>query len=205
MKFADQDLDISGSRVTVARVISRITPAPLFNLYVGIVVAFTSPIGLGPRLDAISSLIICFFLMVILPAAPIVYEAMKGRIDLDVSEQAMRTRFFLAAILFYIVAYVIYWVMECHVMAVLALAYVTVTTGIMIITWWSKVSVHCAGVGGPGTAIIIIYGILGLPVVLVWIAVVWSRPVLQQHTLKQAVVGLTAAIIITCITYLMFW
>ncbi len=191
--------------MTVARVISRVTPAPLFNLYVGIVVAFTSPIGLGPNLDAISSLAICFFLMVMLPAAPIVYEAMKGSIDLDVSEQAMRTRFFLAAILFYIVAYVIYWVMECHVMAVLALAYVTVTAGIMVITWWSKVSVHCAGVGGPGTAIIIIYGVLGLPVVLVWIAVVWSRPVLQQHTLKQAVVGLMAAIIITCITYLMFW
>lgn len=205
MKFADQDLNISGARVTVARVISRITPAPLFNLYVGIVIAFASPIGLGPYLDAISSLAICFLLMVILPAAPIVYEAMKGRIDLDVSEQAMRTRFFLAAIVFYIAAYVIYWIMECHVMAVLALAYVTVTTGIMVITWWSKVSVHCAGVGGPGTAIIIIYGIFGLPVILVWIAVVWSRPVLKQHTLKQAVVGLMAAIIITCITYLMFW
>jgi hypothetical protein len=205
LRFADQDLDISGTRVTVARVISRVTPAPLFNLYVGIVVAFSSPIGLGPNLDAVSSLTICFFLMVILPAAPIVYEAMKGRIDLDVSEQAMRTRFFLAAILFYIVAYGIYSVLECHVMAVLALAYVTVTIGIMIITWWSKVSVHCAGVGGPGTAIIIVYGVLGLPVILVWIAVVWSRPVLRQHTLKQAVIGLVAAVIITCVTYIMFW
>jgi hypothetical protein len=205
LRFADQDLDISGTRVTVARVISRVTPAPLFNLYVGIVVAFSSPIGLGPNLDAVSSLTICFFLMVILPAAPIVYEAMKGRIDLDVSEQAMRTRFFLAAILFYIAAYGIYSVLECRVMAVLALAYVTVTIGIMIITWWSKVSVHCAGVGGPGTAIIIVYGVLGLPVILVWIAVVWSRPVLRQHTLKQAVIGLVAAVIITCVTYIMFW
>jgi hypothetical protein len=205
LRFADQDLDISGARVTIARVISRVTPAPLFNLYVGIVVAFSSPVGLGPNLDAVSSLTICFLLMVILPAAPIIYEAMKGRIDLDVSEQAMRTRFFLAAILFYIAAYGIYSVLECRVMAVLALAYVTVTIGIMIITWWSKVSVHCAGVGGPGTAIIIIYGVLGLPVILVWIAVVWSRPVLRQHTLKQAVIGLVAAVIITCVTYLMFW
>ncbi|MFW9920385.1 MAG: hypothetical protein ACFFED_12355 [Candidatus Thorarchaeota archaeon] len=205
LKFADEYLELSGTKVKLARLISRLSPAPLFNLYVGIVISVSSPIGLGPILTPISALLVCIIFMVILPIAPIVFEAWRGSVDLDVSDQSMRARFFLYAILFYSISSAFYWIFECHIMAVLSFAYITVTTGIMIVTHWTKVSVHCAGVGGPGTAIIIVYGFIGLLVIPIWLGVVWSRPILKQHTLLQSIGGLALAILITICTYFAFW
>ena len=205
MKFADETLDISGRQVKAARVISRLTPAPLFDLYVAIIIALSSPVGLGPYLNPLSVVLICLLFMVILPISPIVFEAWRGKVDLDVSEQSMRSKFFLWAVVFYVVAFDIYWLASCTVMAVLAASYITVTIGIMISTKWSKVSVHTAGVGGPGTAMFFIYGLYALPVILVWSVVIWSRLVLQQHTMKQVIAGLLLAIVITAATYLIMY
>ncbi|MCK5152141.1 MAG: hypothetical protein KAQ65_09880 [Candidatus Thorarchaeota archaeon] len=203
MKFADEHLELPGYHAKIARMISRLTPAPLFDLYIGIIFAFSSPIGLGPILSPWVVLAICIVFMVILPVTPIIYEAWRGSVDLDVSEQAMRGRFFLYAIVFYTVAFDIYTLAFCDVMAWLSAAYITVTAGIMIATKWSKVSVHAAGVGGPGTALFFIYGILAWPVVIIWSLVVWSRVVLKQHSLTQSLSGLFLAIGITIITYLL--
>ena len=205
MKFADENLEIAGTNVTIARVISRLTPAPLFNLYVGIIISFTSPIGLGDVLTPISALLICIAFMVIAPIIPIIYEAWKGNVDLDVSEQEMRSKFFVFAIFCYLVATFSYFILDCHILMVLSIAYVTVTMGVMLATHWTKVSVHCAGVGGPGTALIICYGSVALVVVPVWLMVIWSRPILQQHTLSQSILGVIIAVLITICTYLIFW
>ncbi len=201
MKFADQSLEIKGPKAKIARVISRLTPAPLFNLYVGVIFISTSPIGIGPILSPVFAFVICVIFMVILPITPIVIEAWRGNVDLDVSEQSMRGKFFLYAIGFYIISLVFYYFAQCTIMFWLSAAYITVTSGIMISTHWSKVSVHAAGVGGPSTALLIIYGVLAWPVIIVWTLVIWSRVFLHQHTLRQAVAGLTLAIIITLGTY----
>ncbi len=205
MKFADEALDISGNQVRVARIVSRLTPAPLFDLYVAIIIALSSPIGLGPHLDSISVVLICFLLMVIGPILPIVYDAWRGKVDLDVSEQSMRTKFFLWAIVCYVIAFDIYWFASCTVMAVLAAAYITVTIGVMLATRRSKVSVHTAGVGGPGTAMFFVYGIYAFPVVFIWCAVLWSRVILRQHTVRQVLAGLLLSVVITIGTYLILY
>ncbi|MHA1908292.1 MAG: hypothetical protein ACW98Y_13420 [Candidatus Thorarchaeota archaeon] len=201
MKFADEHLELPGYQAKLARAISRLTPAPLFDLYVGIIFVFSSPIGLGPILTPWFALLICIIFMVTLPVVPIVYAAWRGKVDLDVSEQAMRGRFFLYAIVFYVIAFDIYTIASCDVLAWLSAAYITVTAGVMMATKWSKVSVHTAGVGGPGTALFFIYGVLAWPVVLVWVLVVWSRVYLRQHSFLQALVGLILSILITMVTY----
>ena len=205
MKYADELMDLSGTRVSIARVVSRLTPAPLINLYVGIIIAFSSPIGLGSILNSWVALLLTLILMVILPVSPIIVESWKGNVDLDVSVQEMRTRFFLYAILFYIIAFIVFLLMDCFVFMVLAAAYITVTTGVMIATWKSKVSVHGAGIGGPGTALIYIYGFFATPVILVWLLVIWARTTLKQHTLLQSILGVVFGIIITIITYQILW
>ncbi|TXT55158.1 MAG: conserved membrane protein of unknown function [Candidatus Thorarchaeota archaeon] len=201
MQYNDELIDLEGDRLTVARTVSRLTPAPLINLYVGIIIALTSPIGLGPILGYVEVILICIMFMVILPVVPIILAAWKGSVDLDVSERANRPKFFLNAILWYMLAYIIYGLLQCDVMRVLSAAYITVTTGVLIANQVSKVSVHGAGVGGPGTALIFIYGILALPVVLLWIGVVWSRTYLKQHTLIQSIMGVTMGVLITIATY----
>ncbi|MHA1960444.1 MAG: hypothetical protein ACW99U_09445 [Candidatus Thorarchaeota archaeon] len=202
MKYSDEILGLSGPRVTLARVISRVTPAPLINLYVGTIMSFLPAKWLGPVLDGFTSVLICIVFMVALPIVPIIYSAWKGEVDLDVSARRMRPKFLLFAMLCYSLAYLVYWWALCDVMRVLAAAYFTVTLGVLAGTLVTKISVHGAGVGGPGTALIYAYGLPALPVILLWGAVIWSRSELRQHTVMQTLGGVSLAIAITWLTYL---
>jgi membrane-associated phospholipid phosphatase len=201
LKYNDEGLDISGTTIQGARVISRLTPAPLINLYVGMIMVYTSPIGLGPVLNPAMALLVLIPGMVILPVIPIIYAAWRGHTDLDVSDRETRAKFFAFSLFCYSLVYVIFSLLECLILAVLSAAYFTVTAGVMIATLKSKVSVHGAGVGGPGTALLIVYGWIAWPVIILWIAVIWSRIVLKQHSLKQAFAGVMLGILITLPTY----
>ena len=205
MKYHDELLELHGARVTISRVISRLTPAPLINLYVGIIFSLSSPIGLGPVLNPFSSVLICLVIMVILPIVPIVYAAWKGNVDLDVSERESRTKFFTFSMMCYVIAFVVYGYFGCHIMRTLAAAYFAVTAGVLLVSFRSKISVHGAGVGGPGAALIYVYGTFALAVVFVWILVIYSRVTLKQHSLKQSITGVILAIIISWITYFMLY
>ncbi|MFX0053571.1 MAG: hypothetical protein ACFFAX_02740 [Promethearchaeota archaeon] len=201
LRYNDESLDIAGAGVQVARVISRLTPAPLINLYVGLIMVYSSPIGLGPVLNSTTAILILIPGMVVLPIVPIILSAWRGHVDLDVSSRETRARFFVFSLLCYGIVYVIFSLAECLILATLSAAYFTVTSGIMITTLKSKVSVHGAGVGGPGTALLIVYGWIAWPIIILWTAVIWSRTVLKQHSLAQAIAGVLVGILITLPTY----
>ena len=201
MKYGDESLDLHGRRVSVARAISRMAPAPLINLYVGIIFSLYSPIGLGSFLTPFTNILLVIIMMVILPITPILYAARKGNVDLDVSDWESRSKFFLFSLPVYACAFLVYWLLGCMIMSALAAAYFTVTSGVTIANQKTKVSVHGAGIGGPGTALFFVFGWLALPVVFAWILVIWSRTVLKQHTLKQSIAGVMLGIVITFCTY----
>jgi len=201
VKFGDELIELHGTAVSIARFISRVTPAPLINLYVGIIFSWFSPIGLGPILTPMGSLLLCIALMVIVPIAPIILEAVKGNVDLDVSKRESRTKFLLFSLPCYLLSFGVYAILGCVIMSSLAAAYFTVTTGVTVATMRTKVSVHGAGVGGPGTALLFVFGIIALPVVFVWVAVIWARIVLQQHSMTQSLTGVLLGVIITALTY----
>ena len=205
VKYHDEILELEGARVTVSRIISRLTPAPLINLYVGIIFSLASPIGLGPVLNPFSSILICLIVMVILPITPIVYAAWKGNVDLDVSERESRTKFFAFSMMCDVIAFVVYEYFSCHIMGILAAAYFSVTAGVLLVSLKSKISVHGAGVGGPGAALIYVYGLPALAVVIIWVLVIYSRITLKQHTLGQSIAGVILAIIITWSTYFLIY
>ena len=205
MKYHDELLELEGAKVTISRIVSRLTPAPLINLYVGIIFSLASPIGLGPILGPLSSFIICLVIMVILPIFPIVLEAWRGNVDLDVSDRGSRTKFFIFSILCYILAFVIYRYYECHIMSTLAAAYFSVTLGVLLVSIRWKISVHGAGVGGPGAALIYVYGLFALSVVIVWAIVIYSRVTLRQHTPTQSIAGVSIAVVISWVTYVLLY
>jgi membrane-associated phospholipid phosphatase len=88
-----------------------------------------------------------------------------------------------------------------HIMSTLAAAYFTVTLGVTIVSYRWKISVHGAGVGGPGAALIYVYGAVAIFVAIIWILVIWARTTLKQHSLEQSVGGVLLAIIISWTTY----
>ena len=202
VKFGDEMLLLEGKSVRIARIISRLTGAPLINLYVGIIMTVLAPQPtIGTVLDPILALGICIVFMVILPIVPIIYQAYRGNVDLDVSSQNMRTQFFLFAIFFYIISFSIYYLFSSPLMYTLSVAYIGVTTGVMIANRETKVSVHTAGIAGPGTALIIVYGLIATPVIILWGAVIWSRMKLEQHTMIQGLIGVVIGVIITFPVY----
>jgi len=205
VKYHDEILELKGTRVTISRVISRLTPAPLINLYVGIIFSLASPIGLGPVLTPLASILICLIVMVILPIAPIIYEAWRGNVDLDVSVRESRTKFFVFSMMCDVIAYVVYGYFSCHIMSTLAVAYFAVTAGVLLVSLRIKISVHGAGVGGPGAALIYVYGLPALTVVIVWILVIYSRITLKQHTLGQSIAGVALAILISWGIYFLIY
>ncbi|RDE15885.1 MAG: hypothetical protein C4K49_05415 [Candidatus Thorarchaeota archaeon] len=201
LKYYDETLGLTGRRVLLARVISRVVPAPFVNLYVTVIMSYFPPKSLGPYLSPLSIVLVCLVFMVVLPLSPIVFQAWRGKVDLDVSAREMRLRFFVFSLVCYTFAYVIYWLFQCSLMSVLAAAYFGVTLAVMISTLRTKVSVHAAGVGGPGTALLYVYGMLAVPVLVLWVAVVWARAYLKQHTLVQSVAGLAIGAIVTYFVY----
>ncbi len=201
MRFHDEILGLKGFDVTIARIISRLLPAPLINFYVGVIIGLTAPAGLGPTMTPLSAILVCTSVMVILPITPILIEARRGRVDLDVSDRSKRARFLLFALVCYACAYLIYWLNQCDVMRLLSAAYFTVTTGVLIMTLRYKVSVHAAGVAGPTTALLCVYVSSAWPVLFLWPLVTWARVRLSQHTLIQGLVGLLLGFLITLLTY----
>lgn len=167
--------------------------------------AYASPIGLGPMLDFVSALLVVVIIMVVAPIAPIVYAAWKGRTDLDVSVQESRSKFLAFSLLCYIFAIAIFGFTSCLILQVLAAAYFNVTLGVLIVNQRSKISVHGAGVGGPGTALLAVYGWMALPVVILWALVIWSRIRLRQHSFLQAAAGVILGVLITWPTYIVLY
>jgi membrane-associated phospholipid phosphatase len=205
VKYHDELLELAGARITFSRAISRLTPAPLINLYVGIIFSLASPIGLGPYLSPLQSVLICILIMVILPISPIVLEAWRGNVDLDVSNRESRTKFFVFSMMCYVLAFVVYGYFRCHIMSTLAAAYFSVTFGVLLVSLRWKISVHGAGIGGPGAALIYVYGPIALSVIFVWAMVIYSRVTLKQHTLLQSIAGVLIAVIISWTTYVFLY
>lgn len=143
--------------------------------------------------------------MVILPIVPIVFEAWRGNVDLDVSTRENRTRFFIFSMMCDVLAFAVYSFFACHIMSVLAATYFAVTLGVTIVSLRWKISVHGAGVGGPGAALIYVYGPVALLVTFVWALVVWSRITLKQHSLLQSVGGVVLAIAIAWTSYFLLY
>ena len=90
-------------------------------------------------------------------------------------------------------------------MSILAATYFAVTLGVTIVSLRWKISVHGAGVGGPGAALIYVYGPVAMVVTFVWALVVWSRITLKQHSLLQSVGGVVLAIAIAWTSYFLLY
>ena len=90
-------------------------------------------------------------------------------------------------------------------MAVIAVAYAAVTSVIAIVSLFWKVSAHAAGVTGPITGLIWVYGFFLFPVMFLAVIVAWSRWKLKLHTPLQLLTGILIAIVVTAIVYWILW
>ncbi|MFX1343193.1 MAG: hypothetical protein ACFFAL_10945 [Promethearchaeota archaeon] len=186
------------------RIISVMLSPPAIALGTVTVFAFFSPIGTG-LLQPWQSFLLGLFFIVIGPILPLTAMVARGKLTFDVRNRRDRPLLYLAAILVYSIGGVVAWFYQDHIMAVLAVAYGAVTSAIAIVSLFWKVSAHAAGVAGPITGLIWIYGLIPVPFLLLAVLVAWARWRQGLHTITQLVSGILIAMIVTAGVYWLFW
>lgn len=188
----------------LARYLSMLLSPPMIALGVVIVFAFYSPIGLGLLVEWQSFLLGIIF-VVVGPILPLSFMVARGKITIDVRNRRDRPLLYLAAIIVYGSGSVLAWIFQNYCMAVIAAAYVGVTSAIALTSLFWKVSAHTAGVAGPITALIWVYGLIAAPFLLLACVVGWARWRQALHTVPQLVGGVIIAMFVTASVYWLLW
>jgi hypothetical protein len=196
--------NLPSSSLRLVRIISVILSPPAIAFGTVIVFAFFSPIGTG-LLQQWQSFLLGLFFIVIGPILPLVIMVALGKLTFDVRNRRDRPLLYLAAILVYSTGAVVAWIYQNHAMAILAVAYAAVTSVIALVSIFWKVSAHTAGVAGPITGLIWIYGLIVAPFLLLAVLVAWARWRQGLHTVLQLVSGILIAMIVTAGVYWLLW
>ncbi len=177
------------------RVISTLLSPTLMAFYVLIVFSLLSE-------AKILSALIGFFFLTFIPSFSIYYFS-KGSIDY--TERKGRWKMYLIALLSYLIASLIFFSLNIHPMFLISLTYFFVAFAICIINFFWKISAHSAGVAGPITALIYVFGLSLLPLYLLVFLVIWCRRKMGIHNLEQLIAGAVVAIFITFLVYKILW
>jgi len=186
------------------KIISGTLSAPAISAYMMLLFVAYSPNGLGTLSQSQAAGLGLLFLLV-LPGLPLVYSARRGHTDLDVTDRHKRTPFYAIALASYAAGTATFWLLGAHTLAVLCAAYLAVTAAVTIINLFWKISAHAAGVAGPATALVYVFGLYGAPAFLFTPLVMWVRLRLRAHTLGQLVAGALVAIAVTAAVYFALW
>ena len=81
----------------------------------------------------------------------------------------------------------------------------SVNTGVVLLftTKW-KISVHTTGLSGPNGALILLLGPFGALIGILYPIIIWSRVLLEKHTLAQAIAGGVQGFFLTVIEMYLF-
>ena len=172
---------------------------------ISIVLSWFSPMGIGPTMSPLSSASIGILTLCIFPFLPVVYSAKSGKTDLDVSEVGKRVPLYGLGLLGYALGAMVFLLLGNWLMSAMALAYLCVGMSMLLITLAWKISAHTAGVAGPTTALVFVFGMWVVPLYLLSLLMIWARVRLRAHTLSQAVAGMLVAILVTSLVFMAFY
>ena len=139
----------------------------------------------------ISLYIVAILFSSVLHIIPIVYLKLKGEIkSLDIVSKEKRIMPLSFSILIYTIGYFLMnWMNASDISQVLMLGYIIITTIVIIITYWWKISIHALGISGPLVILNYYFGAIVLPFYILIPIVCVSRVILKRHTIKQVIVG----------------
>ncbi|MFX1318061.1 MAG: hypothetical protein ACFE9D_07895 [Promethearchaeota archaeon] len=188
----------------ITRALSNLLSPPLIAMGTVAVFTFYSPIGTG-LIQPWQSFLIGLFFVVIGPILPVVLMVARGKMTFDVKNRRDRPLLYLAAIITYVSGALIAWLYYNLTLIVIAIAYAGVTSVIALVSLYWKVSAHSAGVAGPITGLIWVYGLFFVPFMLLAVLVAWARWKLKLHSPSQLLAGILIAIIVTAMVYWVLW
>lgn len=178
----------------LARFISTLFVPPSFTIIIFTIFAFT--LESEPIKQVVTNLIALVFGFI----APIVLFLIlrkKGKLaDQDASIKEQRTIPFVIAIVFYLIGL---WIMIKYDLNIISIAfwfcYISNTIITIFINRFWKISAHAMGVAGPFSAMVFVFGWLGIILLPIVILIGWARIELKCHTLTQVIAGILLAFI----------
>jgi len=188
----------------LANFISIFVAPPTMAILATVSFSLWSPIGLG-LLSAPFSILLCFFCFVFFPFFSVLYFYRNSVSDLYVSKRETRTPLLLIAIISYSVAAIVFFFTNTKIMFLLALGYTFVSIILLVVNFFWKVSIHCAGVAGPIFSLIFVFGLNAIPLSLIVGLVGWSRIKLKSHTFAQTLAGTLVSLTVGIVVYPMLY
>lgn len=182
--------------------ISIVFSAPIIAAFVTVV--FSQYSSSLPGLNFANSIIPGFIFLSIFPAFVILLRG-KTFTGWNFFDRKERNKVYPWVILSYFFGSLIFWVTGNKVMFMVSFSYMLVTAALSLINLSWKISVHTAGLTGPITALVCVFGFFLSPLYLLTIPVAYSRYRLGSHDNTQLVTGALLAIGITFLTYLVLW
>jgi len=151
--------------------------------------------------NIVGSLLIGLIFLTLYPTLSIYRKYRQGEIDLDVSDKKDRPLIFLQSIASFAMCAAIFFFVQDKLMFAVALSYFLVTTIIMLINFFSKISTHTAGLAGPITAIVFYFGIFYAPLYLLLLPVAYARFKLGMHNRFQLAAGTAVGAVLTYVIF----
>jgi len=182
--------------------ISEILSPTMVAMYVTIIFSLYSQLS-------VFNILLCIFIgnlfLSLIPTVSIYYLSKTGYADTEFSKRERRAIVYLIGLLCFVIASLIFWLLNFHIMFLISMAYVFVTSAVFIINLFWKISAHSAGVAGPTTALVYVFGPTLIPLYVVTLLVIWVRLKIKVHNLKQLIAGALIAIFITLLVYTILW
>jgi len=184
-----------------AKAISNLLSLPLVASAVVIVFSFFNPEGLGSILTPLEAVLLGIPSIAVAPIVTVLYFFKRGYVDLHVSEGKRRPIFFFPALAAYLSAAVVFLSLKCKILYLLSVAYLSVSLIVLFVTLFWKISIHMAGLTGPITALILVFGANYALLYLLALPLGWARTELEAHTVSEVVLGAVVGIGVTALVY----
>ena len=180
------------NKLKIAKTISTITNPPIvcIPLFMIICLVLSFENGLFNFNKFIVLELISLVFASILPMAIIVYWAKKLNTDSDISNRQDRFVPLVVGIISYFIGFIVSLVLGVdNFLTALLLCYSINTGVVLLITFKWKISIHTTGLSGPVGALILLLGPIGAVFGIIYPMLIWSRVILNKHTLAQAITG----------------
>lgn len=180
------------NKLKIAKVLSTFTNPPLICIPLFLIICLTlsfTDYGFDFQKFITLELISLLFTSV-LPMAIILFWAKKLGTDNDISNRSDRYMPLIVGIVSYFIGFLICYIFNLNNFLTCLLLCYSVNTGVvLIITAKWKISVHTTGLSGPNAALILLLGPIGGLIGILYPLIIWSRVLLEKHTLAQAISG----------------
>ncbi len=187
--------EVASGAYKAARKASDIGNAITYSIALAILFSFLVPQTINPWIV----FVLTFLIMVFGPGAILVYGMKTGKIDFDVTEQKVRTPYYLLIECCYAGGMVVFapFALPSWIIFNISLVSVLLNGAMLVINFKWKISAHAAGAAGPATGIALVFGWWTLFITAPTVAaVIWSRWYLKKHTPAQLVGGTLLAVAI---------